>query len=59
MTSETKAELKAELKAEQGQQGDQKQQDEAGPSSEWGTSSWGAEEFEHLEAPGDVEMQGE
>ena len=59
MTSETKAELKAELKAEQGQQGDQKQQEEAGPSSERGTSSWGAEDLEHLEAPGDVEMHGE
>ena len=59
ITSETKAEGdQPQKQADQGEQGEKNQKDEAGPSSERGTSSWGAEDFLHLEAPGDVEMQG-
>ena len=46
-------------KADQGKQGEKKRKDGAGPSSERGTRDWDAEDFEHIEAPGDGEVPGE
>ena len=61
LLAEMSAEMKAQedqlpKKAEQRQQGEKNEEDEAGPSSERCTSSCEAEDFEHVEVPGDVEM---
>ena len=62
--AELKAQMMAEVqaeeeqrqkKAEQGQQGEKQLKDEEGQSSGRCVSSCAAEDFEHLEAPGDVE----